>query len=79
MTASKKPIHDAKEKTPGNKDGQGDKSGKKNDGKGKDEGDGKEEVGKATVALRLSLKLNHRGMGQGHEAPLVFHDVVFGE
>ena len=57
-----KPTHDAKEKTPGNKDGQGDKSGKKNDGKCKGKGDGKNEVGKANVALRLSLKLGHCGM-----------------
>ena len=69
MAANKKPIHDAKEKTPGNKGSTG-----ANDGKGRKKGDGKEEVGKATVALRLSLKLGHR---HRHEAPLVFHDFVF--
>ena len=56
-----KPTHDGKEKIPGNKGTKGAKSGKKNDGKGgKDKGDGKNEVGKANVALRLSLKLGHR-------------------
>ena len=44
VTASKNPIHDAKQKTSGSKGNKGAKSGKENDGKGKDKGDGKDFV-----------------------------------
>jgi len=72
-----KPIHDAKEKTPGNKGSKGAKSGKKNDGTGRKKGDGKEEAGKANFCVEAQPEAGSSRNGQGHEAPLIFHDFVF--